>query len=160
MADRSKAHEAGLVPAAEPAHVSYDHDFYGWALEQARLVREGRWEAVDRDNVAEEIESLGREQFNKLASAFRVLMLHMLKWDHQPTLRSRSWILSIRAQRLEIEDVLADNPGLQPRIGEAIARGYRKGRIEAARETGLDEDEFPETCPYSFDDLVSRDFVL
>ena len=56
--------------------------------------------------------------------------------------------------------LLADNPGLQPRIGEAIARGYRKGRIEAARETGLDEDEFPETCPYSFDDLVSRDFVL
>jgi hypothetical protein len=160
MADRSKAHEVGLVPPAEPARASYDHDFYSWSLDQARLIREGHWETVDRDNVAEEIESLGREQFNKLESAFRVLMLHILKWDHQPAHRSRSWVLSIKAQRLEIEDVLADNPGLKPRIGEAIARGYRKARIEAARETGLDESKFPESCPYSFDDLVSRDFVL
>jgi hypothetical protein len=93
-------------------------------------------------------------------SAFRVLILHMLKWDHQPAPRSRSWILSIKAQRIEIDDVLADNPGLKPRIGEAIARGYRKGRIEAARETELDEEQCPTACPYSFEDLVSRDFVL
>ena len=160
MADRSKTHDAGLVPSAEPTRARYDDDFYGWALEQARLVREGRWDAVDRDNVAEEIESLGREQFNKLESAFRVVMLPILRWDHQPALRSRSWVLSIKAQRIEIEDVLTDNPGLKPRIGEAIARGYRRARIEAARETGLDEKEFPTSCPYSFDDLVSRDFVF
>ena len=57
---------------------------------------------------------MGREQFNKLVSAFRVAMLHMLKRDHQPSLRSRSWVLSIDEQRLEIADVLADNPGLKP----------------------------------------------
>ena len=56
------------------------------------------------------------EQFNKLVSALRVAMLHMLTWDHQPPLRSRSWVLSIEEQRLEIVDVLADNPGLKPRI--------------------------------------------
>ncbi|MGH6674275.1 MAG: DUF29 family protein [Xanthobacteraceae bacterium] len=39
-------------------------------------------------------------------------MLHMLKWDHQPSMRSRSWVLSIEEQRLEIADVLGDNPGL------------------------------------------------
>jgi hypothetical protein len=127
-------------------------------LEQARLVRQGRWDAVDRENVAEEIESLGREQFNKLESALRVLMLHMLKWDHQPTLRSRSWALSIKAQRAELDDIIADNAGLKPRIGEAIARGYRKASIAAARETGLDEERFSKTCPYSWDDIVSRVF--
>lgn len=76
--------EAELVPAADAAAPAYDRDFYSWSLEQARLVREGRWSAVDRDNVAEEIESLSREQFSKLESAIRVLLLHMLKWDHQP----------------------------------------------------------------------------
>jgi hypothetical protein len=101
---------------------------------------------------------LGREQFNKLVSALRVLMLHMLKWDHQPALRSRSWVLSIEEQRLEIADVLADNPGLKPRIGEAMARAYRRARIEAARETGLELAAFPEACPYSFDDVTSRAF--
>ena len=42
----------------------YSADFYSWSLEQARLVRQGDWAELDRDNVAEEIESLAREQFN------------------------------------------------------------------------------------------------
>src|SRR5262245_1131213 len=146
----------GLVPPA----TDYELDFYGWLVEQARHVRDGRWDAIDRDNLAEEIESLGREQFNKLESALRVLMLHMLKWDFQPERRTRSWVLSIEAQRLELEDVLSDNPGLKPRIAEAITRGYRKARLEAARETGLDAGVFPNACPYSFDDMTTRDFSL
>lgn len=154
------APEAELVPAPDAGEHSYDRDFYSWSLEQARLVREGRWNAVDRENVAEEIESLGREQFNKLESAIRVLILHMLKWDHQPALRSHSWALSIKAQRIELDDVLGDNPGLKPRIAEAIARAYRKAKIEAARETGLDEERFPAQCPYSWDDIVSREFSV
>lgn len=148
----------GLAPADAPLAADYDRDFYSWLMEQARHVRDGRWDAVDAKNLAEEIESLGREQFNKLESALRVLLLHFLKWDHQPGKRSRSWMLSIKAQRLEIEDVLSDNPGLKPRIGEAIARAYRKARIAAADETGLEEGTFPETCGYLLDEILSRTF--
>jgi hypothetical protein len=160
MANRTRTDNVDLVPDAEPAGAAYDRDFYSWSLEQARLVRQGRWDSVDRENVAEEIESLGREQFNKLESALRVLMMHMLKWDHEADRRSRSWSISIRQQRLEIDDVLADNPGLKTRIAEAVARGYRKARLEAAKETGLDEKVFPDACPYSWDDIVSRQFSL
>jgi len=160
MAGRPTNSEVDLVPVEEPAGAGYERDFYTWSLEQARLMREGRWDAVDRDNVAEEIESLGREQFNKLESALPVLMLQMLKWDHQPQLRSRSWVLSIKAQRAELGDIIADNPGLKPRIGEAISRGYYRASIEAARETGLEENEFPTTCPYAWDDIVSRTFAV
>ncbi len=158
MANPTRTDNVDLVPDAEPAGAAYDRDFYSWSQEQARLVREGRWDTVDRENVAEEIESLGREQFNKLESALRVLMMHMLKWDHQPDRRGRSWSISIRQQRLEVDDVLADNPGLKSRIAEAVARGYRKARLEAAKETGLDEEIFPDACPYSWDDIVSREF--
>jgi hypothetical protein len=147
----------GLAPDLAPA-AGYERDFYTWLMEQARAVREGRWGAVDRENLAEEIESLGREQFNKLESALRVLLMHMLKWDHQPERRSRSWALSIEAQRLEIENVLSDNPGLKPRLAEATARGYRRARIEAAKETGIDTSGFPETCSYSFEEIMSREF--
>jgi hypothetical protein len=159
MAEDPKDIQTDLAPGDEPVEVAYERDFYSWLMEQARHLREGRFDALDRDNLAEAIESQAREQFNKLVSALRVLMLHMLKWDHQPGLRSRSWVLSIEEQRLEIADVLADNPGLKPRIGEAVARAYRRSRIEAARETGLDEAEFATTCPYSFDDIVSRVFA-
>lgn len=143
----------------KPARADYDTDFYSWSLEQARLLRKSQWAQVDRENVAEEIESLGREQFNKLESAFRVLLLHILKWDHQPERRSRSWIISIKQQRLDVSDVLSDNPGLRPRISEAIARAYRKARLEAAKETELDEGVFPDACAYGFDELMSRDFA-
>src|SRR6266581_3984555 len=123
MASRDhKDSDIGLAPADNPVGTEYERDFYSWLMEQARHVREARWDAVDRGNLAEEIESLGREQFNKLESALRVLMLHMLKWDRQSARRSRSWALSIKSQRLEVEDVLSDNPSLKPRIAEAIAR--------------------------------------
>lgn len=160
MADHRTENGIGLAPADEPVRAEYMRDFYSWLMEQARHVRDGRWDAVDRDNLAEEIESLGREQFNKLESALRVLLLHILKWDDQPKMRSRSWVLSIDTQRLEIEDVLADNPGLQPRIAEALARGYRKARLEAAKETDLATDIFSDACPYSFDDITARPFKL
>jgi hypothetical protein len=158
MAPRNKD-DIGLAPDT-PVRADYERDFYSWLMEQARFVREGRFDALDRDNLAEEIESLGREQFNKLVSALRVLMLHMLKWDHQPKRRSRSWALSIKAQRGDLEDVLDDNPGLKPRIAEAMGRAYRKARIEAAQETGLDENTFPAACPYSFEDITERSFSL
>jgi len=159
MAGQRKDIHADLAPTDEPVRAEYDRDFYSWSMEQARLIREGRDEALDRDNLAEEIESLGREQFNKLVSALRVTMTHMLKWDHQPARRSRSWELSINQQRFEIGNVLDDNPGLKPRLAEAMDRAYRGARIDAAKETGLDEAQFPATCPYSFDDITTRKFA-
>lgn len=155
--------EITIVPAdpngpASESRSLYDRDLYTWSQEQARLIRAGRLGAIDRDNVAEEIESLGREQFNKLESAYRVLLLHMLKWDFQPERRSRSWTLSIATQRLEIDDLLADNPGLEPRVAEAIARAYRKARLEAAKETGLDLTRFPEACSYGQAEIADRPF--
>src|SRR5262249_47995773 len=125
MAGRPKDSEIGLAPDSTSAVAEYERDFYSWMMEQARHVREARWDAVDRENLAEEIESLGREQFSKLESAIRVLMMHMLKWDHRPQLWGRSWWASISEQRLRLNDILEDNPGLRPRIEEAITRAYR-----------------------------------
>jgi hypothetical protein len=159
MAGRPKDTEAELAPGDEPVRAEYERDFYSWSMEQARHLRDGRLAALDRDNLAEEIESLGREQFNKLVSALRVLMVHFLKWDHQPSLRSRSWVLSIKQQRFEIDNVVDDNPGLKPRLAEAIARAYRGARIDATKEPGLDEAEFAAACPYSFDDIIKRSFL-
>jgi hypothetical protein len=158
MPDHRTDDRIDLAPADEPVRADYMRDFYSWLMEQARAVRDGRWGAVDRANLAEEIESLGREQFNKLESALRVLLVHFLKWDHQPERRLRSWSLSIEAQRLEIADVLADNPGLKPRIPEATVRAFPRARIEAAKETGLEPSTFPEKCPYSFEEMASRVF--
>jgi hypothetical protein len=160
MAGRPTEPEVDLAPADKSLSAHYDRDFYSWSLEQAQIVREGRWDALDRENVAEEIESLGREQFSKLESALRVLLVHFLKWDHQPQRRSKSWIISIKDQRIELEQVLEDNPGLKSRLDEPLERTYRRARLQAANPTGLDEEIFPTSCTYSWDDISSRTFSL
>src|SRR5215207_10115079 len=128
----------------------YDRDLYTWAVEQAALLRSGRVEEVDALNIAEEIDDVGNEQYDKLESALRLILLHLLKWDHQPERRWRSWRASILVQRRHVEKVLRKNPGLKPHIEEAMADGYRIARIEASAQTLLDEDLFPVDCPYSF----------
>ena len=64
-----------------PSNTSlYDRDFYAWANEQAALIRAGRLEEVDLENVAEEIESMGRSERRELINRLAVLLLHVLKW--------------------------------------------------------------------------------
>ncbi|AWN39323.1 DUF29 domain-containing protein [Methylobacterium durans] len=143
-----------------PRGASYEADFYSWTQEQAARLRAGAHAALDAENLAEEIESLGRSEFNSLVGAWRVVLLHMLKVDHQPERRSRSWAISIAAQRANAGYVLQDNPGLKRRLDEAFARAYHGARLEAARETGLPLSAFPETCPYTREAMLTRPFDI
>lgn len=136
----------------------YDQDFYAWAQTQADLLRQGRLADADIGHIAEEIESMGRAEKRELVSRLTVLLLHLLKWRFQPDQRGRSWRLSIIEQRLRITDHLADNPSLKARLPEALAAAHRLARLEAARETGLELDMFPDTCPWTFPEIMEEDF--
>jgi hypothetical protein len=145
-------------PASPEAPAAYADDFYTWTQQQGALLRAGRFDALDPANLAEEIESLGRNEFDKLVSFYGLIMLHMLKWEHQPNLQSRSWAGSIAIHRLHAEQVLDDNPGLKSRLDEALERAYRGARLEAARETGLRKSTFPESCPFTRDEVLTRPY--
>jgi hypothetical protein len=134
----------------------YDRDLYSWAVEQAALLRAGRIAEADALNIAEEIDDVGNEQYDKLESAIRIILLHLLKWDHQPKRRSRSWQASIAVQRKHAAKVLRKNPGLKPLVDEAVTEAYEIARLEAAVQTLLDDDAFPPECPYSWNDIMER----
>jgi hypothetical protein len=57
----------------------YEQDFARWSAEQAALLREGGFEFVDLENVAEEIESLGRSDRKEIRNRQEVLLRHLLK---------------------------------------------------------------------------------
>lgn len=134
----------------------YDRDLYSWAVEQAALLRAGRIAEADVLNIAEEIDDVGNEQYSRLESALRIVLLHLLKWDHQPERRSRSWWASIRVQRNHVRRVLKKNPGLKPEVDGAIVEAYETARIEASAQTSLELEVFPLDCPYSWDEIMER----
>jgi hypothetical protein len=144
--------------AAPEARATYEGDFYTWTREQGALLRARRFGEIDWENIAEEIETLGRSEFDKLVSFYALVMLHMLKWEHQPNLRSRSWAISIENHREHAGEVLAENPGLKSRLDEALERAYRRARGEAIAETGLRKSTFPDTCPFTLNEVLTRPY--
>ena len=136
----------------------YDRDFYAWANEQAGLLRAGKLTQADIENIAEEIESMGKTEKRELVNRLGVLLLHLLKWQYQPVRRGASWEATVRIQRRDLSVHLKDNPSLRPKIPEAIEQAYGNAVIEAASETGLPEATFPVTCPWTFDQLMSEGF--
>jgi hypothetical protein len=121
---------------------AYDEDFFAWTQEQARLLRSGELSELDIENIAEELESLGRSDKREIDNRLVVLLVHLLKWQVQVGFRSRSWSATVREQREQIQDLLSESPSLRSRV-VSIRRGlYTRARQVAASETGL-----PETTP-------------
>nr|VFK29073.1 MAG: protein of unknown function DUF29 [Candidatus Kentron sp. MB]VFK74663.1 MAG: protein of unknown function DUF29 [Candidatus Kentron sp. MB] len=136
----------------------YDTDFYAWTNRQAALLRTGNLAAIDLENLAEEIEDMGKNLKRELESRFKVLFVHLLKWQYQPTHRGNSWRYGIEGQRAELEDHFKDNPSLTNKLPEAMERGYRYAINGAAKETGLLKSTFPTSAPWSFEQIMDNDF--
>jgi len=89
-------------PAAEGRSMSdYDRDFYSWTLSQAEALRAKDWQALDLDNLAEEVESLGKSDRRAVQSHLQGLLQHLLKSAYQSP-PSASWRASIRQARRQI----------------------------------------------------------
>ena len=138
--------------------MNYDNDFYGWTLEQAALLKTGQWQQIDIDNLIEEVESMGRSEKRALESRLVVLMAHLLKWQYQPIRRGKSWYLTIKGQRANCRDVLKENPSLKSKLSDIFINAYEKSKIEAAKETDLEESTFPSDCPYTIAQIFDNDF--
>ncbi|QTA92638.1 DUF29 domain-containing protein [Desulfonema magnum] len=137
----------------------YEKDFYIWTQKNARLIREGKFSETDMENIAEEIEAMGRRDKRELVSRLAVLLTHLLKWQYEADFRSKSWKSTIVTQRSEIDSLLQDSPSLRHKLNERIDSAYSRAKNAAAAETGLSVRTFPETCPYSQEEILDTDFL-
>lgn len=136
----------------------YDHDLYSWAMQTARQVRERQFAEIDCVHLAEELESMGKTELRALESRLVVLLAHLLKWEHQPGNRTKSWRRTLIEQRKRISRLLDDSPSLRPKLPELIADAYDSALRWAADETGMDEGDFPPTCRYSLEQVMDTGF--
>lgn len=135
----------------------YELDFYAWTQEQAKLLRDQALENLDVVHLVEEVEEMGRREKRELESRLEVLLMHLLKWQYQPNLRSRSWQLTVKEQRLRLAKLLSENPSLKATLTDYVENVYVLATIGAEKETGL--DGFPESCPYLIEQMLDEGFL-
>ena len=138
-----------------------DDDFAAWISAQAEALKARRFDELDIEDLADEVESLAKRDFKKLRSALRVILQHMLKWDYQSERRSQSWRDSINNARERVWGELASSPSFRARVNEAVEQAYPLARAKAAAETGVYKLERElKTCPYSWDEIMLRPHEL
>jgi len=138
----------------------YDKDFYKWALEQAHYIKTKAFDKLDIEHLFEEVESMGKHEQRELVSRLRTLLVHLLKWKYQPNRQSRSWQLTIKEQRKELQSHLKENPSLKnpETFKEKFFDAYETAILKAANETGLDESVFPQICEWNLDQILDNEF--
>lgn len=135
----------------------YEADLHEWTKVQADALRRRAANEIDWENLAEEIESVGRSEKREIGSRIEVLLTHLLKWKYQPEHQCQSWRASIRDSRRELERVLSDNPSLRSLPGERLPRAYANSRAKALEETGL--LRLPEACPWAIEQVIAENFL-
>lgn len=134
---------------------AYEKDFYKWAADQSRFLKQKEFTKLDIENLVEEIESLGSSERRALESHLKVLLMHLLKIKYQPDYRTRSWEHSVKASRFQISKLLNRNPSMRKDLGETLSDAYYLARLKAADETSLPDSTFPEKCPWNFDECMA-----
>ncbi|MEM9732382.1 MAG: DUF29 domain-containing protein [Pseudomonadota bacterium] len=141
-----------------PPPTGYEEDGFLWHQEQVALLRAKRFDELDLENVIVEMEDMGNEKRNALMASYRVLLMHLLKWEFQPEKRLMSWFNTIYRERDNIEDRLDESPSLSGKREEFLDRTYTRAAKKAARETQLPLSTFPLRLPYTLEELDDPDF--
>jgi hypothetical protein len=146
-----------------PSSDLYERDYYTWLQDQVRALRERRIEDVDWENMAEEIEDLGKSERRAVESQLARLVEHLLKLQYARGMfrnyNVRGWQGSVEGVRFAIAKLLKESPSLQPRLAEMLSDAYHAGRIEALREPRLSHDEVPTSSPWTLEQMMDDSFL-
>ena len=142
-------------------HELYDKDFYKWALQNAHFLRQGGLEntaKIDKLNIAVRLEQMAMSEKRLLVTRLSDLLVSLLRWQVQTLMQSEIFKLEIEIQRDEVDEVLQDNPSLMDLIDGILRHSYRRAYLAAIVIRGFGEKDYPEECPYSFEQIMDNDF--
>ena len=144
----------------EPELVNlYETDYLAWVELTVSKLRSQDLAAINWENLIAEIEDMGKSARNSLKSNLRIILLHLLKWQYQPSHRSRSWQTSIVEHRLRIDDAFAESPSLKRYFVEVFDDAYAGAIQLASSETGIDKAAFAKSCPYTQKQVLDLEFL-
>jgi hypothetical protein len=147
-----------IQQATESMSQLYELDETAWLEAMAELIVQGRCEELDYPHLGEFLTDMALRERREVKTRLTTLLMHVLKWTHQPDQRSRSWRGTITEQRHELLEQ-TEYGVLRNHAQAIIGDAYRKAVERAADETGLPAGSFPAECPYTLDQLLSPDVL-
>lgn len=141
------------VQAPHPLADLYLADETAWLEQSAALIRAGRLGDLDPGTLAEYLTDMARRDRREVLSRLVVLLVHLLKWDHQPERQSGSWRATIREQRRVMGELIKSGT-LRNHAEAVLVEAYTAARLQAIDETGLDAESFPAANPWTLDDMI------
>ena len=136
----------------------YEKDFNLWIEQTINYLQKGDLTNLDRENLIEEIKSMGNSDKRETFSRLKVLLMHLLKWKYQHQKRTSSWLNTIDEQREQLELILKDSPSLKPYFQSILSDCYPKAVRAAANETNLPRNTFPSECPFTSEQILDPDY--
>jgi len=127
----------------------YEKDVVAWAEQQKEYLKAGQLHKLDIEHLLEEMDDVGNSYKHALESYFKVLICHLLKWKHQPSQRSCSWVGSINNSRRSIEKIIKKNPSLKNYLQTAFEEEWEIARKWALDEMGMKSNAISSFCPFT-----------
>jgi len=133
----------------------YEQDFVLCCEQQAALLRTGDFSKLDRVNLIDEIESLGKRDRRELRARLQELMQHLLIWRYQDGQQSKDRVARILEEHFAICRILNDSPSLGRLLtdSEGMAELYICATNRVVIDTGLSVERFPDRCPFCWEGL-------
>ena len=138
----------------------YDEDFVRWTEIQAKALRDaaraGANLPLDWENLADEVEDLGKSRRSEMNNRIMTIIEHLLKLECSPASDPRrGWVRTVARERLHVEDVLKENPSLRREAADAVEAGMRR----AAKLVALDFHLYDEAAPAVLAKLASASYT-
>jgi hypothetical protein len=140
----------------------YDTDYQLWLETTLEQLRRGDFQAVDWQNLFEELADLGKNNRRALESLLTRLLEHLLKlayWESEREHNQRGWKGEIRTFRKQIQKLLRDSPSLKPYLSEILEECYTDAREIIIDTTGLDESVFPPEVLASLEEILDENWL-
>lgn len=140
----------------------YDRDFFLWLETTASLLEAKNFEQLDVENLLEEIQSMGKSERKELKSRLITLIEHLLKleyWQLEKENNARGWRNTVAEQRLQIELTLENSPSLKNLLNDIFDDCYLKARQYILKRYQLLPTLFPESSPFSLEDVLNPDYL-
>lgn len=150
---------ANQTPTSISHRELYEQDFCLWVEQAVKLLSENRLSELDRENLIEEIESMGRSEKLSLESNLEVVLMHLLKYQYQPEKRTNSWRYTLFEHRRRLQKAFKTSPSLKRHFVEEFDDCYTAAKKLAAIETGISIGAFPVASPFTISQVLDEDYL-